>query len=196
MCRCPIVVFLDFSGCLLIKVSVRTDQVFRKLFWLIALMRLAVGGLKISSCKYWASSGFEVLIECCLPHFVIFVAQRGTSHIPVFLFLVSLIISSPLLWMDISCLSIMMVHPPSHITPNHINLDVFNFGKMWICLNCLIILGIWNIAMFVESIVLPSGSLDFISFSIIIGAFVGAPYFARCIFAPASTISSMLVLVG
>ena len=78
-------------------------------------------GLKSAACKYWASSGFEVCArilgttfsDCCVP--------RGTYHIPVFLFLVPLIISSPLFWIGMSCLSIVMVHPLSHETPNDIN---------------------------------------------------------------------------
>ena len=46
-----------------------------------------------------------------------------------------------------------------------------------------------------KSIVLPSGNLDFISFSIITGAIVGASCIDRFIFAPESKISSMLVIV-
>ena len=43
---------------------------------------------------------------------------------------------------------------------------------------------------------LPSGSLAFISFSIITGDIVGVACFARCIFAPVSVIAGMLLLVG
>ena len=50
--------------------------------------------------------------------------------------------------------------------------------------------------MCVDSIVLPSGSLAFISFSIITGAIVEVACLARCIFAPKFVIASMLVLVG
>ena len=50
--------------------------------------------------------------------------------------------------------------------------------------------------MCVESIVLSSGSLDFISFYIIAGAIGGVTCLARCIFAPEYEINSMLVLVG
>ena len=50
--------------------------------------------------------------------------------------------------------------------------------------------------MSVDSIVLPSGSIDYISFSIITGAIVGVACLARCIFAPEFVIASMLVLVG
>ena len=40
------------------------------------------------------------------------------------------------------------------------------------------------------------GSLAFIQFSIITGANVGVDYFDRCVFAPESAISSMLLIVG
>ena len=43
---------------------------------------------------------------------------------------------------------------------------------------------------------LSSGSLDFISLSIITGAIVGVACIDRCIFAPEYAIASMLVLVG
>ena len=66
---------------------------------------------------------------------------------------------------------------------------------MWICLTCLIIPGSWSVAMCVESIVLQYGSLYFISLSIITGDIVGVACLARCILAPESVISSMLVLV-
>ena len=128
--------------------------------------------------------------------FFYFCVPRGTSHSPVFLFLVPLIVSYPLLWMDISCLSSVVVHPSSHKTPNYINGAVCIFGKMWICLAWLLRPGIWSVAMCVYSIVVTYGSLAFISFSIITGAIVGVACFARCIFAPESAIDSMLLLVG
>ena len=43
---------------------------------------------------------------------------------------------------------------------------------------------------------LPFGSLDFISLSIITGAIVSVACLARCIFAPESAIYSMFVIVG
>ena len=67
---------------------------------------------------------------------------------------------------------------------------------MWICLTCLLRPGSWIVAICVDSIVLPSGSLDFISFSIITGAIVGVAYFSGCIFAPESAIACMLLMVG
>ena len=67
---------------------------------------------------------------------------------------------------------------------------------MWIYLACFLRPGIWSVAMCVESIVLSSGSLDFISFYIIAGAIGGVTCLARCIFAPEYEINSMLVLVG
>ena len=47
-----------------------------------------------------------------------------------------------------------------------------------------------------DSIVIPSGSLDVISFDIIVGSIVVMDFCARCIFAPASVIASMLVPGG
>ena len=128
MCRCPIVVFLDLSRCFLITFPVRPGQVFKKPC-IIDLSRLAVVGLKSSACKYWYSSGFEVCTRilfttcsnCCGP--------RCTYYIPVFLFLVPFIIHSPFLWMDIACLSSLMVHPSSHKTPNDIKRAVYIFEK-------------------------------------------------------------------
>ena len=131
---------------------------------------------------------FTTFSDCCVP--------RGTSHIPVFLFMVPLIISSTFFWTDIYCLSSVMVHPSSHKTPNVINRAVCIFGKMWICISSLLIPGSWSVAICVDSIVLPYGSLALISFTIIIGGIVGVIFFARCIFAPESEIASMLLLVG
>ena len=127
MCRCPMVLFLYFPRCFLMS-SVRPVRVFRKPC-LIASRRIAVVGLKSAACKYWTSSGFEVysrmffttFYDCCVP--------RGTSHIPVFLFLVPLIIYFPLFWIEFSYLSSVMAHPSSHKIPNDINGAVFIFGK-------------------------------------------------------------------
>ena len=47
-----------------------------------------------------------------------------------------------------------------------------------------------------ESIVIPSSILDVISFYIITGAILVVDFFAGCIFAPDSSIASMLLLVG
>ena len=106
----------------------RPGQVFRKPC-LIALRILAIVGLKSAACKYLASSSFEVCARMLLTTFSDFCVPRGTSHIPVLLFLVPLIISSPLFWMEIACLSSMMVHPSSHKTPNYIIGAVCIFGK-------------------------------------------------------------------
>ena len=111
MCRCPIVVFLDFSMCLLIRFYVRPGHVFRKTCF-IALRGLAVVGLKSAVYRYcdssvldvWAIMSFITDSDCCV--------SRGTSYIPVFFFLVTLMISSPFFWTVISCLSSVMVHPP------------------------------------------------------------------------------------
>ena len=98
--------------------------------------------------------------------------------------------------MDIDCLSSVMVHPSSHNTPNDSNGVVCIFGKMWICLASLLRPVSRSVAICVDSIVLPSVIIDFISLSIITGAIVGVACVARCIFVPDSAIASMLVLVG
>ena len=108
--RCPIVVFIDFSRCFLISFSVRPGQVFRKPC-LIALSILSVVVLKSATCKYCSSSDFEVCSRMLFTTFSEYCGPRGTSHIHVFLFLVPLIISYPLFWIDIAWLSIFMVYP-------------------------------------------------------------------------------------
>ena len=161
MCRCPIVVLIDFSRCFLMSFSVRPVQVFRKPC-LNALKRLAVAGMKSAACKYQASSGFKVYAKMIFTIFSYCCFPRGTSHIPVLLFLVLFIINFPLFWMEISFLSIVMVHPSSHRAPNDNNGAVWIFGKMWIRLICLIIPGRWCVAMCLDSTVLPYGSITFI----------------------------------
>ena len=141
MCKCPIVVFLDFSRCFFISFYVRPGQVFRKTC-LIDLMRLAVVGMKSAACKYLDSSGFEVCARMLSTTFSYCCGPRDTSHSPVFLFLVPFIISSPLFWIDIAYLYILMVHTSSHKTTNDINGSVCIFGKMRICLASLLLPGI------------------------------------------------------
>ena len=85
-----------------------------------------------------------------------------------------------------------MVYPSPHKTPNDINGVVCILGKMWICLACLLRHCIFSAAICVDSIVIPYGSLAFISFSMITGAIVGVACFSRCILAPESDIASML----
>ena len=106
----------------------RPGQVFSKPC-VIALRRLSVVGLKIDACKYLASSDFEVCARMLLTTFSDCCGHRGTYQIPVFLFMVPLIVSSPLFWMEIACLSSVMVHPSSHKTPNDINGSVCILGK-------------------------------------------------------------------
>ena len=171
MCSCPNVVFLDFSRCFLVDFLVRTGHIFRNPC-LVSLVRLSVVELKSAAFKYWDSSVFEV---CARILFIIFYdccGPRGTSHIPVFWFRVPFIISSPFFWMDISCLSSVMVHPSSHITPNYINGAVCILRKIWIYLACFLRPDSWIFDMCVESVVLPSSILYFISFSIITGDIV------------------------
>ena len=110
MCRFPIVVFLDFSRCFFTIFYVKLGHIFRKPC-LIALSGLALVGLKSDACKYWSSSGFEVYARMLYTTFSGSCVPRGTSHIPVFLFLVPLVIYSPFFWMYITCLSSVMVNP-------------------------------------------------------------------------------------
>ena len=110
MCKYPIVAFLDLSRCFLINFSVKPGQVFRKPC-LIPLRRLAVVEIKSSACKYLASSGFEVSARMYFTTFSDCCGLRVPSHIPVFLFLVPLIVYSPFFWMEIYFLSSVMVHP-------------------------------------------------------------------------------------
>ena len=147
-------------------------HVFRKPC-LIASRRLAVFGLNSDACKYYASSGLDI---CAIILFITvsdYFVPRGTSRIPVFLFLVPLIIYFPFFWTDISCLSIVMVHISLHKTPNDINGAVFIFGKTWTYLDCMLRPGIWCVAICEDSSVPPSGILAVVSFEIIIGAIVG-----------------------
>ena len=175
--------------------SVMPGHVFSKPC-LISLRILSVVGLNSAACKYWVSYGFEICARMLLTTFSYFCGSRGTSHIPVFLFLVPFIISSPFSWIDISFLSSMMVHPSSHKTLNNINWAVWILVKFWIYLACSLRPGSWSVTICVDYILLPSGSLDFISFSIITGSIVGVACLDMCIFAPESTIYRMLVLVG
>ena len=195
MCRCTIVVFLDLSRRFLMSFYVRPGHVFRK-SCLTDLRRLSVVGLRSAACKYWDSYGFEVCDRMLYTTFSDCCGPRGTSHFPVFLFLVPFIISSPFLWVDVSCLSSVMVHSSSYRTPNYINGDVYIFGKIWICLACLLRTSSWSVAIYVDSIVIPSGSLASISFSKITVDIVRVACLDRCIFAPESVTTSMLVLFG
>ena len=120
MCRCPIILLLDFSRCLLMSFSVRPGHIFRKPC-LIVLRVISVVDLKSTACKYWASYSFKVFSIIFFTTFSDFCDPRGTSNIPVFLFLVTLMISSPFFWIDISCFSSVMVHPSSYINHNDIN---------------------------------------------------------------------------
>ena len=159
--RCPIVVLLDFSRCFLIIFYVIPVQVFRKPC-LVALRRIAVVGLRSAACKYLASSGFKVCVIMLFTTFSDCCGPRGTSHIPVFLFLVPLIISSLFFWTEIACLSSVAVHPSSHKTPNNINGAVYILVGMCICIASLLRPGIRSVDICVDSKLLPSGSLALI----------------------------------
>ena len=143
--------------------SVRPGHVFRKPC-LIDSRRLPVVGLKSAACKYLASSGFGVCARMLFTNFSDCCVPRGTYHIPVFFFMVPLIIYSPLFWIEIYCLSSVMVHASSHKTSNDINGDVYILKKIWICLACLLRPGSRSVEIYVDSIVLTSGSHAFISF--------------------------------
>ena len=70
------------------------------------------------------------------------------------------------------------------------------FGKMWICVASLLRPGSWGVDICVNYIMLPSGSLAFMSLYTIKEAILGVACLARCIFAPESAIFSMLILLG
>ena len=140
-----------------------------------------------SGLVFWASIVFVTASYCCV--------SRRTYHIPIFLFLVPLIIYCPFYWTAISCLSSVMLHQLSHKTPNDISGAVFIYGKMWICLASLIRPGCWSVAMCDESIVLPSGSLAVMSFEIMTGSNVLVACFSGWIFAPGSATAGVFLLV-
>ena len=54
--------------------------------------------------------------------------------------------------------------------------------------------GSWSVAICEKSIVLPSRSLDVMSFEIMARDSVVVAYFVRCIFAPESAIDSVFLL--
>ena len=103
------------------------DQLLRKPCF-TAFRRIDVVRLKSAAFRYcdsyglyvWARMLFVTASDCCV--------SRVTYHIPVFLVLVPLIVSCPFSWTYISCLSIFMVHPSSHKTPNDVSGDVFICG--------------------------------------------------------------------
>ena len=111
----------------------RPVQVFSKPC-LIALRRLAVVGMKSAACKYLASSGFEVYAIMLFTTFYYCCGPRGTPHIPFFLFLVPLIIYSPLFCMGIACLFNVLVNLSAHKTHNAINGAACIFGEIGIYL--------------------------------------------------------------
>ena len=113
MCRCPIFLLLDFLRCFLISFLVRPGHIFRKPC-LIALRRLDVSGMKGAACRYYDNSGIELCNRMLFTTFSYCCVSRGSSQIPVFFFLVPLIIYFPFFWIGISCLSIVMVNPLSH----------------------------------------------------------------------------------
>ena len=86
-----------------------------------------------------------------------------------------------------------MVHPSSHKNTHGINGAVFIFGKIWICLACLLRPDIWSVEICEDSIVFSSGSLTVISFDIITGGIIVVDCFSRCIFALESAISIILL---
>ena len=107
--------------------SVRPGHIFRKPF-LIALRRISVVGVNSSACKYCASYGLDACSIMLFTAVYYYCVTRGTSHIPVLLFLLPLIIPFPLFWTEISYFSSVMVHPLSHKTYNYNSGDVFIFG--------------------------------------------------------------------
>ena len=59
MCRCPIVVFLDFSRFFLMTFLARLGHIFRNPC-LMGFARLSIVGINSAACKYCASYGFDV----------------------------------------------------------------------------------------------------------------------------------------
>ena len=95
----------------------------------ISLRSLTVFGLKSDAWRYCASSGLDVCAGILFLTASYFCVSRGSSHIPVFFFLVPLIISCQFFCTGISCLSSVIVHSSSHKTPNNIIGDIFISGK-------------------------------------------------------------------
>ena len=92
-----------FFKMLLDDIFVRPGKVFRKPF-LIALRSLSVVEMNSSSWRYCTSSGsvvWSIMLFITASDCRVF---RGTSHIPVCLFLVLFICYCTFLWTDISCL--------------------------------------------------------------------------------------------
>ena len=81
MCRCTIVMFIDFYICFLINPSMRRGRFLRKPR-LIELMRLVVVGIKIVAWKYCASSGLVVLAIILYTTIFYYCVSREASHIP------------------------------------------------------------------------------------------------------------------
>ena len=106
----PSLYSLISQGFLLVSFFVIPGQVFRKPC-LIALRRLALVGINSVACKYWDGYGFEVYVVMFFTTFCDWCRPRGASHIPVLLFLVPLIVSSPFFWVEIYCLYSVVVHP-------------------------------------------------------------------------------------
>ena len=192
MCICPIVVFIDFSICFLNNQSVRPGHVLRKPNS-VSLRRLVFKRLKSDARKYCASSGLVVwyiilsttTFGCCV--------SRGTFQIPIFLFLVTFIICCPFFTV-VNFWSIVMVHLLSHNIPNDNSGAILIFGKMRIFLACFLAPGIWSVYKCDNSIVIPSGRIDVMSFNIITGDIFGMACFSGCIFAPESAIASVYLL--
>ena len=85
ICRCKIVMFLDFSGCFLISFSLRPGQVFWKPC-LIALRRRAVVGMKSAALTYCDIYGFKFLGHNVISHSFLLLCFQG--HLPHSSFLV------------------------------------------------------------------------------------------------------------
>ena len=85
MCRCPIVVFIDFCRCFLVNPSVRPVHVLRKPR-VIALRRLVVVGLNSAAWKYMLHLWFGFLGQNIIYH-KFFLIQGNFPH-SFFLFLV------------------------------------------------------------------------------------------------------------
>ena len=136
MCRCTIVLFVDFSICFFINPSVRSVHVLRKPF-LISLIRIVDFGINSVAWKYCANSGLVIWDRILFTAGFDYCVIRVNSHIPVCLFLVPFNICYLLFWAVIYCWYSGVVPPSSYRTPNcmsgnlnffRVNVNLYRFS--------------------------------------------------------------------
>ena len=109
MFRCPIVVPVYSSRCLLINTSVRPVHVLSKKL-LIAFSRLVVVEINSAAWKYFVSYGLVVWARILFTTGFYCFVIRGNSQIPVCLFLVNFNVCCPLFWTVIYFWSSFILH--------------------------------------------------------------------------------------